>query len=134
MKYVFFFLLCCFLTACPSPSPGPDPNIKTYAFRFTEVLPNPDGRDIGNEYAIIRNISNDSAALAGWYYTGKEITRFTFDNTAKIPAGGEFRHGTGRTNEWLNNTLDTLRLYAPDNTLVQTITWANVGDGKVIIP
>lgn len=31
MKYVLFFLLCCFLTACPSPVPEPEPESQTTA-------------------------------------------------------------------------------------------------------
>ncbi len=131
-------LLSLLLTGCNVSNPSGTQNngldIKKYPFRFTEILPNPSGVDVGNEYAIIRNTSSDSASIQDWYYTGRLVTRFTFGFAGKVPGSWESKSGTGRTNEWLHNTADTLRLYAPDNTLVQTVIWANVADGQIIKP
>jgi hypothetical protein len=136
-----YFLLLFLLSACSLLNPNGIQNtvtsgldVKKYPFRFVEVMPNPLGTDIGNEYAIIRNTSSDSAAIIDWYYTGRLVTRFSFGVAGKVPGGWEAKIGTGRTNEWLHNTADTLRLYAPDKTLVQTIIWANVAEGQIIKP
>jgi hypothetical protein len=136
-----FFLLSLLFTGCNLVNPSGTQNTvtggldtKKYPFRFTEILPNPNGTDIGSEYATIENMTSDSVRIENWYYTGRLVQRNTFGFTGKVPGNWQAKHGTGRRNEWLHNTADTLRLYAPDNTLVQTIIWANAKDGEIIKP
>ena len=136
-----FFLLSLLFTGCNLLNPNGVQNTvtngldtKKYPFRIVEVLPNPDGTDIGNEYFKVKNIGSESADISNWYSTGRISLRRTHIRTVKVAPNEEVFLGRGGTNEWLHNTADTLRFYAPDNTLVQTIIWANAKDGDIIKP
>ncbi len=137
-----FLLLSLLLTSCNLLNPdAPKSTVtsgldtKKYPFRVVEIQPNPEGTDIGNEYFTLRNISADTARLDDWSVktTSKVVLGVSFGVRTFIAPSAE-RKVSSVSRELLINTVDTLRLFAPDKTLVQTVTWANAKDGEIIKP
>jgi hypothetical protein len=148
-------LLSLLLTGCnllnPSPNTTKDGlDIKKYPFRIVDALPNPVGADERKEVVTIQNISSDTASSENWVIKSTSVTirLNSVGNDGAIP---QYDKNGRRTNppkmyapngtnkyayglQWLDNDKDTLRLYAPDNTLVQTLVWANAKDGEIIKP
>ena len=136
-----FFLLSLLFTGCNLLNPNGVQNTvtngldtKKYPFRIVEVLPNPEGTDAGNESMTVRNTSADSADFTGWVTTTRLSLRREYVVPTKFAPSQNRVLGRGGTNEWLHNTADTLRLYARDGTLVQTIIWSSAKEGEIIKP
>lgn len=50
----------------PDPVPTPEPSPAQYNVMITELLPNPNGKDLGQEVVELYNEGPDAADLAGW--------------------------------------------------------------------
>lgn len=148
-----FFLLSLLFTGCNLLNPNANNtkdglDIKKYPFRIVDALPNPTGTDERKEIVTVKNISSDTASCENWVMKSTSVTVRLNNNDGVIPLfdvsgrrlnpprmlapSGTNKYASGL--QWLDNNKDTLRLYAPDNTLVQTIIWANAKDGEIIKP
>ncbi|NOS67405.1 MAG: hypothetical protein HOO67_03525, partial [Candidatus Peribacteraceae bacterium] len=99
-------------------------------FVITGVLPNPAGKDPGNEWVEIRNVSNQTASLDGWTLRLPHAKKsmFTFGSVSF------FLHESKRFSDrdlgmTLGNTAGELSLINPAGETVQTLSWKDARDG-----
>lgn len=96
---------------------------------ITEVLPNPSGEESTDEFIELYNSSNNAVDLTGWELSDSTSRNYTL--TGSIGAGQYatfYREATGIA---LNNSGDTVELYQPDGTLLDTIEYTDSADEEV---
>lgn len=96
---------------------------------ITEVLPNPSGEESTDEFIELHNASNDAVDLSGWELSDSTSRNYTL--TGSIGAGQYttfYREASGIA---LNNSGDTVELYQPDSTLLDTIEYTDSADEDV---
>jgi Lamin Tail Domain len=155
MKYILtYLLLATFFISCEEeknkkendtpvweyPSNMPEGNLD-FGLRVSEVVPNPDGIDVGNESLVITNYDTDSYDLNSWVITDIQDNSSNNENNFRLDVG--IYKSTLQSNEShtiiinstvavLRNTGDTLYLFSPDEQLVQTFSWGEVESGEII--
>lgn len=99
------------------------------SLRLNEVLPNPSGKDEGNEWLEISNRGDIPVSLTGWHITtkSKKGPVITIDLTAEAQGllllPKEFVPTLG-------NSIETLQLLAPDGAVVDSITYTDAPENK----
>lgn len=103
-------------TPAPQQVPAPEPQV--FNLQFSEIMPNPEGADEGNEWVEIFNADTANFSLAGWYLDdeGEEPKigsgAVTLDAGSTVPANGFFVIAIPKGKISLNNTSgDTARLF-----------------------
>lgn len=116
----------------PVPAPLPPPPSVTYskAVIISEFMPNPQGKDPGKEWVELLNTSNSEVDLSGWKLDdeGKEgvlgSSAFIFPDGIKVPPNQYHIQVLTGINFDLDNTKgDALRLFWPNNTLVDQVVY-----------
>ncbi|MCF6277042.1 MAG: lamin tail domain-containing protein [Candidatus Magasanikbacteria bacterium] len=111
----------------PPPSSNPAQN-NNYSHLgkiiINEILPNPDGSDIENEFIELFNADTKTINLAGWQIGDESTKRYTIKNT--ILESGEFLTLLrSRTKIALNNTGgDSAKLYNANISLVDSVQYS----------
>jgi hypothetical protein len=99
--------------------------------RISEFVPNPKGKDEENEWIELENTLDQNIDLCGWFIDdisdgSKPYSLDTYRMSAKqfliLPRS--------ETNITLNNTNDSVRLFAAHNDLIEEITYKKSYDGK----
>ena len=106
--------------------------IKPLPLRITELLPNPSGSDIGNEFIEIYNpnIVDVDLATYGFYIGGDYVHKYTFATDAHISPGQYLTFYNDDIKFTLVNTTSSVRLVALNDLLIdETIVYEDVGDG-----
>ncbi|MCB9732522.1 MAG: lamin tail domain-containing protein [Deltaproteobacteria bacterium] len=112
---------------------------------ITELLANPVGTDLGQEYVVIENVGNAPADLAGVAVGDlQNLERHVFAAGATLAPGARVvifdrgEHGdvadaivssTGTLS--LNNTGDTITLTGADGVALDVVTYGAMGDGEI---
>lgn len=104
-------------------------------FVITGVLPNPSGKDSGNEWVEIRNVSGQTASLDGWTLRLPHAKKSTFT----FGSVGFFLHETKRFSDrdlgmTFGNAYGELSLIAPSGDTVSALVWKDARDGVTIRP
>ncbi|MFA6198305.1 MAG: lamin tail domain-containing protein [Patescibacteria group bacterium] len=113
----------------PAPAPSSAPiQIKVYSrsIIINEVLPNPTGDDLAEEFIELYNNAADRVDLAGWKLsdTGKSYTIGNGLDSTVVEPNGYFVVPRRVSGIALNNTTtETVRLFTPDDTLINEITY-----------
>jgi hypothetical protein len=100
--------------------------------RITEILPNPSGSDIGNEFIEIYNPNSVDIDLVvyGFYVGGDYDHKYTFAVGAHIGPGQYLAFYNDDIKFTLVNTASSVRLVALSNLLIdETIAYEDAGDG-----
>lgn len=87
----------------------------------SEVFPNPQGSDTGNEWIEIRNSSGAVLDVSGWKIKNAAGKTFTFPEGTTIEALGYITVSDKTTKIQLKNTGDQVQLIDADNTVQDTI-------------
>ena len=83
----------------------------TIPLEITEILPNPEGPDLGNEYIILKNQSNSEISLEGLYLDDQEGESSPFNlNSYTIAPLGELTLTSETTGISINNHGDQIRI------------------------
>jgi micrococcal nuclease len=99
------------------------------------ALPNPDGKDAGNEWIEVTNVSDEIIDLTGWFLDNREDSRPPFPIThLALRAGAVYRFTAQETGIALTNTADQARLLDPDGTLVSLLSWTNAVSARSYRP
>lgn len=122
-------------------SPGRNSVIYSKSVQLSEILSNPMGSDMGQEWIELKNTSTESVDLDGWYFTDKptasgQIKRHPIQGII-IPASGYVVIALKEA--LLNNEGEVVNLYWPNDQLVESVvidgqaaeaaTWAST-DGQ----
>ena len=116
----------------PTPTPG-QTNIVTpvdYSedIRLNEILPNPATSETTGEYIELYNNSSEAVDLAGWQLGDSSSTLYTITAAdfmiTTIATGGYVVIYRDKSKIALNNSGDTVKLYQPDQTLLDSVTYA----------
>lgn len=95
---------------------------------FSEVMPNPEGSD-ETEWIELFNASNVGVSLSGARIEDSSGASYTFGAGGTTVGGGFFVVRREESRIALNNTSETLSLYAPDDTLLDRVQWTGAKEG-----
>ena len=97
--------------------------------RFITLYPNTTGSDETEEYIELQNTGTQTINLQGWIIEDGSTDRYTFNDSTLLEAGATVRLLRPQTKITLNNTGDTLELIAPDEEVVDKVTYGNSAKG-----
>ena len=100
-----------------------DPRPTSASIHLSELYPNTGGNDATDEFIEITNDGTESASLDGWSITDAGGTRFTFVKPDAIAAHAFLAVMRLKSKLTLNNTGDTITLFAPDGSIADTQTY-----------
>lgn len=95
-------------------------SLVTNTLHLSELYPDTNGQDVTKEFIEIQNDGNIPITLAEWSLTDASGTRFTFTNADVIQPHSYLAVMRPQSHIVLNNTGDTVTLFAPDKTAVDT--------------
>lgn len=101
------------------------------AVMLSEVMPNPTGDDVEGEWIELYNPGAD-ADLTGWILDDAEggSNPYVFPEGTTATAGGYLTVPRPSSKLALNNDEDSVRLFAPDGTLVDSADYADAKEGE----
>lgn len=105
-----------------TPAPGP----KT--LQLVELYPHTEGQDKTNEYIAIKNTGGTSISLAGWSLKDASGKTYIFKEGTIAP-GETKKLGPEQTGIALNNDKDSVALYAPDQQLIDSVSYEKTKKG-----
>lgn len=107
--------------------------IEPMTLRLSEIYPNTMGSDLMEEFIEIENYGSEPVPMDGWVLidAGKKI--FSFDSTSEILPQHFLTLSREETHIALNNTSDTLALFAPDATLIDSLSYESPPKGSSYI-
>ena len=103
------------------------------AVKISRVLPNPVGLDGEGEFIELKNTGVTPVNLSGWEIDDAEGGSQSYTIPSGINIASEqtllfLREETGIA---LNNTTDSVRLFSPNGTMVDTFTYESVKEGQI---
>ncbi len=101
--------------------------------RIAEILPNPVGKDSGNEWIKIINEGDGAAGLFGWQIKNSSGKIYRFPEKEIIPAFGSVVLPDSRTKIILKNTGDKICLYDVAGTFQDCGEYPSAAEGKILI-
>ncbi|MBU1992954.1 lamin tail domain-containing protein [Patescibacteria group bacterium] len=92
---------------------------------ITEIFPNPEGTDTGNEWIEIHNNSDTDINMGNWQLDDAEggSKPFTFSDSTTIHKQNYLVISSKESKLNLGNKKDEIRLFDPENSLVDTIEY-----------
>ncbi|MFH1405147.1 MAG: lamin tail domain-containing protein [Patescibacteria group bacterium] len=100
---------------------------------LSEIYPNTLGDDLSEEFIELINVGDESIDLQGWSLEDASGKRYTHAESKIMAPGSLVVLERQTTKISLNNTGDTVRLYAPDNSLVDEHVYENAKNGESAI-
>jgi len=97
------------------------------------AMPNPAGKDTGNEWIELTNIGLVPVDLFGWSLANAKGKSYELPKSKLNPKEVR-RFMSDITNIALTNTMDEARLYDPLGTLVSLLSWSNAVSGRTYFP
>jgi uncharacterized protein YdeI (BOF family) len=97
---------------------------------FSELYPNTIGSDLEEESIALTNTGLDSLSLMGWMIEDGSTDTYMFDTDITLNPGETFTLMRTVSKIALNNTGDTLQLFAPDGALIDQITYGAAAKGS----
>lgn len=114
-----------------APAPTSDAPIATNEITISELMPDPDGDDAGNEWIELKNASDHAVRLTGWQLDdidgGSKPYTFTVET---IGAESFLVMSDSATKIILNNTGDSARLINPGGTVTSQTSYTKIATGK----
>ncbi len=98
-------------------------------FVFSEIYPNPPGKDEGGEFVELINAAEESRDVQGWQIQqGKSL--YTFPESVRVSPQSVFGFGLAGTKITLKNTTGSLMLLDPSGKIQDTLTYVDVPEGE----
>lgn len=101
--------------------------------KISEVLPNPEGNDTGNEYVVIDNLSDETLRLKGWsIFSGssrEKASNHPIVADLNVEGGGRVKLTNVESKFTLPNEKGYVELRSPDG---QTVHSMEYGDGTIV--
>ncbi|MFA7201717.1 MAG: lamin tail domain-containing protein [Candidatus Paceibacterota bacterium] len=89
----------------------------------SELLPNPAGKDAGNEWIEVCNNGSQSKSLAGWKLQDASAKKFTIANTSVVPQSCVV-FGNTETKISLNNDKEIISLFNMDGVSQDSVSYS----------
>jgi hypothetical protein len=109
------------------------PAAPSVALRLASILPNPQGSDLENEAATIKNVGASSVSMTGWTLRDLTGNTWSLDSLGALSAGQSatiVRHGQAMS---MNNSgPEAIELVSPTHQAVDQIAYSGAGVGQVI--
>lgn len=96
---------------------------------ISEILPNPEGNDLKEEFIELENVSNRSIDITNWKLTNSSKQEYIITSWQLQP-GSIITIYRAKSNLALNNTKETVFLYTADNKLINRLEYKNAPAGK----
>lgn len=90
---------------------------------ISELLPNPAGKDAGNEWIEVCNNGLQSKSLTGWKLQDASAKKFTIANTSVVPQSCAV-FGNTETKISLNNDKEIISLFNMDGVLQDSVSYS----------
>ena len=99
---------------------------------INEILPSPEGADEEFEWIELYNTNNFEIDLSGWKIKDREgaTTDFILSENTKISAYGYLVLKRPNTKITLNNTIDGITLFCPNEKIIDSITYEKAPTGQ----
>ncbi|MBA4336145.1 hypothetical protein C0416_00020 [bacterium] len=99
---------------------------------ISEFLPNPEGKDSGQEWIEIMNSSGAECSLYGWAIDDQEggSKIYQIESTDLIPTGGYLLLPSWKTKLNLNNSEDSIRIFNQNNKLTDEVIYKSSPENK----
>lgn len=105
--------------------------IPPQAIRLSEILPNPDGTDTGNEWVELVNTSGEETFLCGLLLDDGEGGSSPYTIPEQYLSPGAFLViSDAMSGISLGNTADAVRVFTTEGALIDTITYTSAPSGK----
>lgn len=111
--------------------PPPPKAYPVDAVIIQNVLPNPDGKDDGDETITLKNNLNESIGLEGWALVNQKGKLYPLDGI-KVEAYGKKTIDPSDFGLTMTNTSDQISLMDPAGNLIDRINWSDAGSGQLI--
>jgi len=111
----------------PSATTIATPTLKT--LRLTELYPNTTGNDATEEYVRLQNTGNEPMNVNGWMLKDASGKISKLSGLETLAPGATMQIFRSVTNLALNNDADTVYLIAPDEQVVDQVSYANPKEG-----
>ena len=95
---------------------------------LNELFPDPKGDDEQGEFIELKNMESRSVNLQGWYLKDASGKKYKI-SSVNVSAGGLFLIKRNQSSLALNNSTETVWLYAPDDTLKDKVNISDVKEG-----
>jgi len=99
--------------------------------KITSLYPNTTGNDADEEYISIANTGTQDVNLKDWSLKDASGKTFKFEADLLLNPGLQTELKRSQTNIALNNDADEISLFAPDNSLIDHVTYSNAPNGEV---
>lgn len=99
---------------------------KTYSrdIVINEILPNPKGSDLANEWIELYNKGNEEVVLGGWIISDAGIkSKYMIPEGTKVQQGSFLLLERKDTKIAINNTNDEIKLFHPDGNLLDLVSF-----------
>lgn len=95
---------------------------------INELFPDPKGDDESGEFVELKNMEGRQVNLQGWYLKDASGKKYKMPSV-NVPAGGLFLIKRSQSKLALNNSTETVWLYAPDDTLKDKVNMSDIKEG-----
>lgn len=101
-----------------------EPNTYSREIVINEILPNPKGSDLANEWIELYNKGNEEVDLDGWMIRDSAIqSKYIIPEGTKIKQSSFLLLKREHTKIAINNTSDEVKLFQPDGSLLDSISF-----------
>ncbi len=107
-------------------------NIGPLTLTIAAVYPNPIGEDAENEFIQIENFGTEPVNLLNWIIEDASGKQFEVKNQMNVIGNARLTLPRTITGITLNNTSDTIRLFAPDGSLIDEFTYEKSSEGNIL--
>lgn len=111
----------------------PPSNVTSGPIIISEIYPNPEGKDAGNEWIELRNIAHDPISLLGWYITNKNKKKMALMGEHIILPNEYYVFTTEGADFSFVNTTDTITLFTQSGEIADRLSYGNVAIRQSII-
>jgi DNA/RNA endonuclease YhcR with UshA esterase domain len=98
--------------------------------QLTSLYPNTNGKDETEEYIKLQNTGSDNLSLEGWSVSDKSGKQYVFNAGIELAPNEELTINRTETKIALNNTGDTVFLHAPNEELIDQVTYSKSTKGE----
>jgi len=110
----------------------PDPiNTKPTTLRLSALYPNTTGNDAEEEFIAITNTGTQDVNLKDWSLKDTSGKTYVFADDLILTPESQTEIKRAQTNITLNNDAEEISLFAPDDSLIDNVNYANAPNGEV---
>ena len=98
--------------------------------KITSLYPNTTGNDAEEEFIAITNTGTENVNLKDWSLKDASGKTYMFDTELVLAPNAQTEVNRAQTNITLNNDAEEISLFAPDNSLIDNVKYADAPNGE----